>query len=342
MGNPKKPLLIKTINMKDLIYYPAFEPEDLNWIKYALIYIDKFSPIIPDSGMSELSDLFWNLKDNTDLVVKYTPKWQHGDIASTKAIKEIEFIQRHPEQYRDKLNNVNVLRAWTDKQNQIFKVYEEKFNIPFKYYCLENNLAQACVGGIMMSKELAYLFMTFLVEEIAYKENATPITDNPKLDLLSTYLRVKDFKTEEQITAVNTLIDQNLPGKIENIEINKFIEFRKDTGIVELRIKFNKALDKFYQAFENNADITQFVKELNSTNKDLIAEVGLFFGGLTSIGLGGLVLLNDSNSTNLEVAKQIVEGTVLTITGAIGIHKEWKLSENRRCARKFLTKLKEI
>jgi len=47
--------------MKDLIYYPTFEPRDLNWIKYALIYIDKFSPIIPDPGKTELSELYWTL-----------------------------------------------------------------------------------------------------------------------------------------------------------------------------------------------------------------------------------------------------------------------------------------
>lgn len=328
--------------MKNLIYYPTFEPRDLNWIKYALIYIDKFSPIIPDSGMTELSDLFWKLTDNTDLVERFTPKWQHGDVASTKAIKEIEFIQTHPEQFRDKLNNVNVIRTWSDRQNQVFKVYEEKFNIPFKYYCLENNLAQECHGGIMMSRELAHLFMTFLAEEIAYMENATPITDNPKLDLLSTYLRARDPRTEDQIIAVNTLIDQNLPERIENIGIDKLIEFRQDAGITELRTKFNKALDNFYRAFENNADINKFVKELDSTNKDLVKELGLFFGGMVSIGLGGLILINDTNADKIEVIKQIVEGTVFTVGGLIGINQAWKLGEDRRSARKFLTKLGEI
>lgn len=328
--------------MKDLIYYPTFEPRDLNWIKYALIYIDKFSPIIPDSGMTELSELFWKLSDKTDLVERFTPNWQHADIASTKAISEIEFIQRHPEQFRNKLNDVNVIRTWTDRQNQIFKVYEGKYNIPFKHYCLENDFAQECNGGIMMSKELAHFFMTFLAEEIAYKENATPITDNPKLDILSTYIRAKDPKTEKQISAVNTLIKQYLPKNIVNIEIDKLIEFRQDSGIVDLRSKFNIAFEKFYQAFENNTDITIFVKELNSTNKDLVKELGLFFGGLASIGLGGLILLNDSNRANLEVIKQIAEGTVFTVAGMIGINQAWKLGEDRRSARKFLTKLKNI
>lgn len=328
--------------MKDLIYYPTFEPRDLNWIKYALIYIDKFSPIIPDSGMTELSELYWKISDKTNLIESLTPKWQHGDAASTKAIREIDFIQRYPEQFRDKLNNVNVIRAWTDRSQQQFKLYEEKFNIPFKYFCVENKLAHECNGGIKIAKELAHLFMTFLADEIAYKEKATPITDNPKLDQLSTYLRTKDIETEERLNAINTVIDQHLPEKIENIAIERIIEFRKDTGIEELRIKFNKALDEFYAAIEKNEDISSFVNDLENINKDLIKEIGLFFGGLTSIGLGGLILYNNPNSTDLETIKQIAEGTMFTVVGVIGINHAWELNNNRRKARKFLTKLETI
>lgn len=328
--------------MKNLIYYPTFEPRDLNWIKYALIYIDKFSPIIPDSGMTELSDLYWRINDKTKLIESLTPKWQHGDSASTKAIREIDFIQRYPEQFRDKLNNVNVIRAWTDRRQQKFKLYEEKFNIPFKYFCIENNLAHECNGGIKIAKELAHLFMTFLADEIAFNEKATPITDNPKLDQLSTYLRTKDIETEDKINAISTLIDQHLPDKIENIDIEKIIKFRNDSEIEELRIKFNKALDKFYAAIEKGDDISSFALDLENINKDLIKELGLFFGGLISIGLGGLILYNNPNSTYLETIKQIAEGTMFTVGGVIGINHAWRLNDNRRNARKFLTKLETI
>jgi hypothetical protein len=184
--------------------------------------------------------------------------------------------------------------------------------------------------------------MTYLADEIAFQEKATPITDNPKLDLLSTYIRTKDIETEERIEAVNTLIDQYLPEEIEHIEFDRLIDFRKDPGIEELRLKFNNALDKFYGAIENNQDISIFVDNLESINKDLMKEIGLFFGGLTSIGLGGLILLNNPNTTNLETIKQITEGTVFTIGGLVGINHAWKLNNDRRKARKFLTKLEAI
>jgi len=52
--------------------------------------------------------------------------------------------------------------------------------------------------------------------------------------------------------------------------------------------------------------------------------------------------LNNPNSTNLEVVKQIVEGTILAIGGLVGINQAWKLNEKRSQARKFLTKLERI
>jgi hypothetical protein len=36
--------------LKKLIYYPSFEAEDINWLKFALLYIDVLKPIIPRSG----------------------------------------------------------------------------------------------------------------------------------------------------------------------------------------------------------------------------------------------------------------------------------------------------
>jgi hypothetical protein len=44
--------------MKKLIYYPGFKAEDINWLKFALFYIDVLKPIIPYTGDAHLSDTF--------------------------------------------------------------------------------------------------------------------------------------------------------------------------------------------------------------------------------------------------------------------------------------------
>jgi hypothetical protein len=327
--------------MKNLIYYPSFEPKDLTWIKYALIYIDSVAPIIPISGRSSLSPQFRKLEE-VQLVVPFEPHWKDGDNASTKIIKEIELIQKHPEQYRDKLDSVNAPRTWSDRKNQTYKLFEEKFNMPFRDYCIDNGLALRCPGGILIAKELGYLYMTILANEIAFTKNTSIITDNHKLDMLSTYLRAKDVDLENRMFATNTVIDEYLPKKIENIDIDRFIEFRKKSEIEGLRLEFNKSLDGFYSGIENGFDVNKYVEKTNSANISLRNEIGLFFGGLISTGLGALILINQQDTSALEGAKQIVEGTALTIGGVIAINESWKLGDNRRKARKFLTKVSNI
>jgi hypothetical protein len=54
--------------MREFIYYPSFEPQNLNWLKYVLIYLDGFSPIIPQSGEIKLSFLFRDIRSKTDLI----------------------------------------------------------------------------------------------------------------------------------------------------------------------------------------------------------------------------------------------------------------------------------
>ncbi len=44
--------------MTPLVYYPGFEPADENWLKFALLYLERVTPIIPESADIWLSDDF--------------------------------------------------------------------------------------------------------------------------------------------------------------------------------------------------------------------------------------------------------------------------------------------
>ncbi|MEA5259813.1 hypothetical protein VB264_18595 [Arcicella aquatica] len=326
--------------MDKLIYYPSFEPKDIDWLKYALIYIDQFSPIIPDRGRNTLSDDFKKIENGTDLIIVHKPEWWQGDNAATKALKEIEFIESHPEQFRDKLQAVNINRTWKDSKNWKFKLYEEKFNTTFKYECIEKGLGEECNGGILISEELANLYMTFLAEEIAFEKVGNPITDSTKYDQLSSYLRARNPKKETLLNTAKIVVNKKLPENIENIDLKKFIEFRQESGIKELRQSFNQSLLKFYESLESDFNPQKYINDLEGFNKELIKEIGLFFGGYISTTLGADILLN--NLEKLEAIKQIIEGSILTITGKCAINKAWSDGREKRHARKFLSKIKQI
>ena len=326
--------------MDKLIYYPSFEPRDIDWLKYALVYVDQFSPIIPDSGKGSLSSDFQRIESETDLVKILKPQWWQGDNATAKALREIEYIESHPEQFMDILGVININRTWKDPQNWKFELYEEKFNTTFKYECLRKGLGIESEKGILTSKELAQLYMTFLAEEIAFEKVANPITDSVQYDKLSNYLRAKNPKKDEQLNTAKTIVNISLPKNIRNIELKKFIEFRKDSGIKELRQSFNNSLNKFYESLEDGFNPNQYLSSLENTNTELTKEIGLFFGGAISTTLGGIILVN--NPDNLEATKQLIEGTILTITGVSAINKAWTDGKEKRHARKFISKINQI
>jgi hypothetical protein len=224
--------------MTTLIYYPTFEPQSTNWLKYALIYLDEFSPIIPVRGQDQLSDLFRQVEGETTLIKRIEPSWEQGGRATRKVLREAREIQNYPEEYHAIFNNANIISSWRNQKNWNVRLYQEKFSIPFSEFCQDQNFGINVDGDLYLSEELASFFMTFLAEEISYEKQATPITDLPNLDELSTYLRSKKIENKDKVQAAKTIIDLHLPQGIEHIDIEKFINFRTESGITELRQSF--------------------------------------------------------------------------------------------------------
>ena len=76
--------------MHKLLYYPDFEIQDQNFLKFALLYIDEIKPIIPKCARETLSDSMRNILKSTDLINPYAPNYESGYVASLTAIKYLE------------------------------------------------------------------------------------------------------------------------------------------------------------------------------------------------------------------------------------------------------------
>ncbi|SUX45156.1 hypothetical protein [Chryseobacterium indoltheticum] len=327
--------------MKRLIYYPTLEPQDINWLKYALIYIDNFSPIIPKSAENKITDVFKSITDNTDLITILKPTYNQGDRASTKTLVELENIQRFPNQYRDKFNVVNIEKTLKDVGNWDYKILKEKFNMDFGDEILKRGLGIQVKEGIRTSSELGNLFMIFLSEEIAKDEKGNPITDITKYDNLTTYIRSIDIN-QHDVPAhfIRTIIDLSLPKNIQDIPVEKLIEFRNYSEINELRNKLNIGLSNFYKSLENGTDPHQYLKFIEQNSNELAQQILLFFGGLFGVSLAASTIM--SNPLSTESIKEITEGTLMSVEAISAIKSAWSSNGEKRAARKFLTKLNQI
>ncbi len=328
--------------MKGLIYYPTFEPQSINWLKYSLLYIDQFSPIVPIRGSNQVTDVFKKISQETDLVNYIQPNYGQGVVATINAISQIEQIKTNPNLFKPIFKSENVIESWQNNKIWDTLLYAEKFSDQFLDYCLNNKLASIHPLGLITSNGLAGLYMTFLAEQIAFDNQASPITDLESLDNLSSFLRSKDVNSENKLTAAQTILTLKLPQEIESIKIEKFITFRNNSHIRHLRIAFNKTVESFYESVEKNFDPYTYLQDLSKTNLEYIKEIGLLFGGLTSATLGAVVLMSDLDPNKFEIAKQIVEGSILALTGTVAVNHAWKLGKDRKNARKFLSKVRKL
>lgn len=85
--------------MKDLVYFPYFEPVNEEWLKFSLLYLNEFQPIIPHSRESEVSDNYKRIMSETDLIKPYFPEYILGENAGRRTIEELEKILTNPDRY---------------------------------------------------------------------------------------------------------------------------------------------------------------------------------------------------------------------------------------------------
>lgn len=327
--------------MKRLIYYPTLEPQDINWLKYALIYIDNFSPIIPKSVERETSDTFKLIIDNTDLIKIHNPTYHQGDRASTRTLIELENIQRFPNQYRDKFNVIDIEKTLKNFEKWDYKIFRDKFNMDFSDQIVDKGIGIRTEDGIQTSKELGNLFMIFLSEEVAKDEKGNPITDITNYDNLTTYLRSFELDQDKAPDDfIRTIIDLHLPKNIQNIPIKKIIEFRNSSETRELRNKMNMSLSNFYKSLENGTNPNQYLQFIEQSSHELSQQILLFFGGLLAFSLGASTIM--SNPLSTESLKEITEGTLMSIGGITAIKSAWSKNAEKRATRKFLTNLNQI
>lgn len=156
--------------MKPLIYYPTFEPPSELWLKFSMLYFENFKPIVPYNRRHLLSRDFRFIQNETDLITICTPEYNDGYRASLYAIEEVKKIMETPYNRSMLFNEPNILRKWNNQSNWDYLIYEEKFSFEWSNFCVENNLGRKVNDGILLSEELAFLFMTYLAKELAFRD----------------------------------------------------------------------------------------------------------------------------------------------------------------------------
>lgn len=322
--------------MKDLIYFPSFEPANEIWLKFALLYMDEFQPIIPYSRQDDISPLYKQIKDSTNLIKPYSPDYQDGVNASKKAINKIAELLKTNSNHL--FNYKDLQRTMNDDRNYL--IYSDKFSSDFEYFCIDNNYGTKNDNGLFVSEELGFIFMQHLAQEISYKTNSSIITDNQKFNNYANFERFETPSQKKKIKLAENIIDLKLPQNINEIEFDKLIKFRNEN--IKLIKIFSEHIQKIQQHEINGKTSYGFIEEYNEIYSELIIKIALFGSAGIAIPFSICSAFQDNDISLIESAKELFS-SIGGVAGAFySINDVMSKTKEKRAVISYFANLEKI
>lgn len=329
------------LKMKRLLYYPSFEVRSINWLKFALLYLDKLSPIIPEEGDLYLSEDYKRLSNETDLLAPYRPDNADSWQASEDAISLIEKILKNPAYYSEVLSESDFINDWKNPETHDFTIFRAKYSLALERFSRKNKLGKRCKQGIKVNRTLGLIFMSLLTGIISDKIDISPITDYSNLYNISILTRQCSNQTEEKVNIAKGIIKLQLPKNLSEISIDKIIKHRNSKGYKERLNAFHLELEKYFIDLENGEAETGFLNSQDNLFKEFSDEIVTLGIGIASFALGLTIFVKDP-SIFLPYINQLSIGAVLTANSIIAIRSKWGYTENKRFTRKYLADLEKL
>lgn len=276
--------------MESLIYYPGFEVEDENWLKFSLLYFDELRPIIPDLSLNRqhyLSPKAIRIMNETDLINPYRPDPDESTVSSILACEEFKKYLEHPELYFrmfSKTSKKSIIDIWRSPSQQNSYLYNGKFSYEFYDFCIENGIATSAGEGINISKDLGFVYMSFLADVIAKHRGYEMFTDIKKYDALL-------LKNDKQLVndnrasfdTIRKYIELYLPTEIKRIPLEDIIQLRNRRDFNECRRAFVHEMELCWKNKERNLGYS--LNDQLEIGKDIKKILTNYFGTLSSVYL---------------------------------------------------------
>lgn len=329
--------------MQHLIYYPGFEVTNPDWLKFALLYIDNLTPIIPSTADPYLTDLHWKLTNETDLIDPYVPHAAETQRATLDAVHVAEDILNHPHLYSGIFGCEDIVRAWRNPRNHRYTLFGEKYVDTWEDFCQEHRLGTRSDEGVLMDKSLGFTYMTVLAQAIADAKGVSPITDRSELDKLSIFARRPDGKTKRHLAIAQSVIGLALPSDLSQIGLDTVIGHRRKPGFKKRLHAFHSELTAYVQALERGEATKDFFESRGSVWREFSDEIVALGAGVGVLGLGIWLHLASPDPEIAKYFKEVVGvGALLSIGAITSFRNKWKHTQARRYTRKYLADLRSL
>ncbi|MBB5181092.1 hypothetical protein HNQ44_002557 [Planomicrobium koreense] len=318
--------------MKSVIYYPYFEVQDTTWLKFASLYIGRLTTMIPTNAMRHISDESRSLLEDKSFIRNYNSLRSFSEKVPLIAMTEVDKFLKNP---YFKYYGIPKERL-VSKDYQTYEIFDEKFSLAWREYCLEKGLGHRSKNGIKVTNEIALIYMHALAKQVAVSKNSSPITDSKYgqefLSLVAPHNIGAQVRSATHEEFAKRVINFKLPVAIEDIEIKEFMDLRKDKDFIKNQKAFHASLDSY---LENNDEeyMYRYLDSLSEMERDIKRWIPLAY----SLGVAATeIIVEPENPLNLlSIGESMMEfGTV-----AINPNEENRL---KRSSNKFLTNISNI
>ncbi len=327
--------------MKNMLYYPGFEVKSEAWLKFALLYMDQLQPIIPEEGRSHLSEQFFMIENETDLIVPHNPSVEEGTTATLDAIALVEKILQRPERYVAALGGMDSPSSWRMAENHQFTLLDKKYSPAWKEFCLTEKLASFSGNGVLISKSLGLIYMSFLTNVISEKTGIEPITDHSKMDRISILTRQVPPSARCKTKLANRIVQLKLPGNINDLALSEIIAHRNKNGFKENMHAFHSELEKHIEEMEGGETEETFLDSRGSIIREFSDEIASFGFGVATLPLS--IWCRASNPVSVEdTIAGVIGGSALAAESFVSVRNTWRNTKETRMTRKYLAEIGTI
>ena len=234
--------------MKELLYYPGFEIKNETWLKFALLYLDHISPIIPYINASEkdyLTPTFLKVKNNSDLISIKRPTPDDIDVAFETVLAKLEnqLEKKYYHKHSGTCSNDH-LQYWRDQENYRCLLYKGKYDAGFENYCVENHFGKKVPKGLLLSRDVLNLYMSYLAKAVSEREHLDLISDSVQYEegLIDSFSKNSN-ETVDYLRVARQEIQLAVPLCLKQIPIERILEVRQSNNFAWERKAYIEAID---------------------------------------------------------------------------------------------------
>ncbi len=282
------------------LYYPSFEITNDKWLKYAILYKESVSTIVPINYRSKLSDKFREVHHSTDLLGYYNVSKDDTILLPETANVVMHYlsdIHENPNDYpikHEKWENIilythNDLNELLQNGPKTYTIVGQKTTYQMENKLVRMGYAERTEQGIKVHYYLGIFYMSILASKITGQENSKFIattdfsTFGISQAIFNEYLPIRNavsnyFKKEN---LKQLIFNQSIPN-LNQLSVEDVIDIRNKRGYRSSLKSFNEVIEKIINT-ENGRDLnlkeidrqlTFYSEEMSGVRENLFSKIG--------------------------------------------------------------------